>query len=782
MISRFLQYTFLHVLVATDTERPKEDEVLEEKSTQAGVLNWISQGLTSALPQPVATPCKDKVDNDAKVPKVVPEIKVDQTASRQEVKEAKVEPERPPPVPVVEVVPDVEPEGDKTLTPKVMEWIKQGFEKVIPQPGHSPYIPDASDKKEPATDTEPPPPKVCILQEDLMQNENLVLERDMVLEDMDSDLEQQQSCFLTKELEKQAEAQVENQIRPLLDNLNNTTPNILGTQQEDAETQTERWTPLIENIRHEAEEAALASMQERLEREHLEAARMAEELARQAAELAVRQLEEEHTVIRVTDPEHLSEPDNDERLQRLREESEEESRESNNAECLVDVCPIEELETYKTEFTEQIPQIEELPEHPPPKELTPSSQPEIGPAPPLQPVETEEEDHAKAKSPSLEVSPARLKVPESTSASDHLYFYAILECPHLNIEEVGDGSVSTVPRIVEPKESNGVSLTIPLPEIATQRKVTQPGEDGETDKKEDDLTSHRGLLTVEEEERPLSSASQTSVVVSERLQELIKLFKERTERTKERLIDPDESEEESPTATPSKKAAAPPPPPPPPPPPEEEKDLPAGDQSEEEQFLEFMGFQVKVPKMPPLPDWMRAIMEYRFPSSIDPYTDMIYVVWLFFVMSAWNYNVWLIPVRWAFPYQTSENIHLWLLADYLCDTIYIMDIVVFQPRLQFVRGGDIVMDVISLFPLDVLYYFTGVKSVLRFPRLLKYMAFFEFNDRLEAIMKKAYIYRVIRTSAYLLYSLHCNACLFYWGSDYEGLGSTKWVYDGRGNR
>lgn len=70
---------------------------------------------------------------------------------------------------------------------------------------------------------------------------------------------------------------------------------------------------------------------------------------------------------------------------------------------------------------------------------------------------------------------------------------------------------------------------------------------------------------------------------------------------------------------------------------------------------------------------------------------MIYVVWLFFVMCAWNYNVWLIPVRWAFPYQTPENIHLWLLADYFCDTIYILDIVVFQTRLQFVRGGDIVV-------------------------------------------------------------------------------------------
>lgn len=39
---------------------------------------------------------------------------------------------------------------------------------------------------------------------------------------------------------------------------------------------------------------------------------MAEELARQAAELAVRQLEEEHSVIKVTEPERLSELDNGE--------------------------------------------------------------------------------------------------------------------------------------------------------------------------------------------------------------------------------------------------------------------------------------------------------------------------------------------------------------------------------------------------------------------------------------------------------------------------------------
>lgn len=53
--------------------------------------------------------------------------------------------------------------------------------------------------------------------------------------------------------------------------------------------------------------------------------------------------------------------------------------------------------------------------------------------------------------------------------------------------------------------------------------------------------------------------------------------------------------------------------------------------------------------------------------------------------------MWLIPVRWAFPYQTPDNIHLWLLADYACDLVYVADILVFQPRLQFVRAGDIVV-------------------------------------------------------------------------------------------
>ncbi|KAL0621622.1 Cyclic nucleotide-gated cation channel beta-1 [Plecturocebus cupreus] len=125
----------------------------------------------------------------------------------------------------------------------------------------------------------------------------------------------------------------------------------------------------------------------------------------------------------------------------------------------------------------------------------------------------------------------------------------------------------------------------------------------------------------------------------------------------------------------------------------------------------------------------RPWKKYQFPQSIDPLTNLMYILWLFFVVMAWNWNCWLIPVRWAFPYQTPGNIHLWLLTDYLCDLIYFLDITVFQIRLQFVRGGDIITDKKDM-----------RNNYLKSHRF-KYMAFFEFNSRLESVLSKAYVYR-----------------------------------------
>uniref|UniRef100_A0A8C7CV38 Cyclic nucleotide-binding domain-containing protein n=1 Tax=Oncorhynchus kisutch TaxID=8019 RepID=A0A8C7CV38_ONCKI len=291
-------------------------------------------------------------------------------------------------------------------------------------------------------------------------------------------------------------------------------------------------------------------------------------------------------------------------------------------------------------------------------------------------------------------------------------------------------------------------------------------------------------------DRPASVASYGSVNIQEGGTTLVKLFKARTVHKKEKLMDPDDSEEDSPQACRH---------PPPLPTEEDMKDIPGPVEEEEvEEYWDLYGYRIKIlklPKMLPLPSWLQTIVDYRFPSSIDLYTDLVYVVWLFFVMMAWNWNVWLIPVRRAFPYQTADNIYWWLLMDYTCDLIYINDILVFQPRLEFVRRGDIVLDVrsvglelfvfqmdcISMFPMEIFYYFTGVNSLLRFPRPLKYMAFFEFSDRLEAVMKKAYIYRYQRGTHRTHFDHQPHIHTLHGTFAQHGLGSTKWVYDGRGN-
>uniref|UniRef100_A0A8C5QBA9 Cyclic nucleotide gated channel subunit beta 3 n=1 Tax=Leptobrachium leishanense TaxID=445787 RepID=A0A8C5QBA9_9ANUR len=199
-----------------------------------------------------------------------------------------------------------------------------------------------------------------------------------------------------------------------------------------------------------------------------------------------------------------------------------------------------------------------------------------------------------------------------------------------------------------------------------------------------------------------------------------------------------------------------------------------------------------------LPSLRKRLQSLMIPHTIDAYTDPHYVFWLFLITLSFNWNCWFIPLRCVFPFQTSNNLFYWMVMDYTCDAIYLLDMFVFQPRLQFIKGGDIIvnrkqtrknywesakfrLDAASVIPFDLLYAVIGFQPVLRINRVLKYRTFFEFNDRLEAILDKAYIYRVVRTTGYLLFILHINACIYYWASTYEGLGTTKWVYDGSGN-
>ncbi|XP_044539726.1 cyclic nucleotide-gated cation channel beta-3 [Gracilinanus agilis] len=264
-----------------------------------------------------------------------------------------------------------------------------------------------------------------------------------------------------------------------------------------------------------------------------------------------------------------------------------------------------------------------------------------------------------------------------------------------------------------------------------------------------------------------------------RLQDLASRLRQRTAHYKKKLEEGDLS---SPEASP--KAAAPAGP------------LHPGEDEvnrEEEHYCDMMCCKFK---KVPLKEYLKKM---KLPTSIDSQTDVSYVLWLLLVTVAYNWNCWFIPMRLVFPYQTSKNMRYWLITDIICDIIYLSDILIVQPRLEFLRGGDKIiepkamkehyrtsakfkMDLVSIIPFDALYFVFGFNPLFRANRTLKYATFFEFNERLEWRMDKAYIYRVIRTTGYLLFILHINACIYYWASDYEGIGSTKWVYDGKGNR
>lgn len=90
---------------------------------------------------------------------------------------------------------------------------------------------------------------VCILQDPC----------EMVLEEVDTDWDAQQ-----REQASEQDVLVQQENSSLLQVIPNILPHVLAMQdQEDAETQTERWTPLIESIKKEAEETAIANIEER---------------------------------------------------------------------------------------------------------------------------------------------------------------------------------------------------------------------------------------------------------------------------------------------------------------------------------------------------------------------------------------------------------------------------------------------------------------------------------------------------------------------------------------
>ncbi|KAI4885970.1 hypothetical protein NFI96_033061, partial [Prochilodus magdalenae] len=445
-------------------------------SVQSGVLNWLSNGFVSTLPQPAGTPLLHRANSDAKpsqeegsdrpgvigwisqgIGKVVPQPEAKYTQN------VPGEPDEPTEVYNMEEIPDAEPlphipvvemvsedevsemEPPVQFQPRVVDWIKSGLQNALP---HTvPRPPDSTDNSSQRSSRcsnkvfSPPPESVTSLTEvdakvSMMgwivhglglalpqpvirsKEENGGVEAsghkapsqfpnlqpmtvpyvlytrnqvrthdrisllsvspavhvrpapvDMVLEEVGPEevvpVQERRSELASSKSESSQVLRSSGQAEPV----EHSEPEAMSsisihpsaqgscTQWEDAETQTGRWTPFIENIKKEAENNALATMEERLRQERLEMARMAEEVARQTAEMAVRELAKARLAMYSTIVEVEEETEPETELQVLRdEESEVEISQSKVTEC-------EELSRVE-EFVQDVAELEEIVENP----------------------------------------------------------------------------------------------------------------------------------------------------------------------------------------------------------------------------------------------------------------------------------------------------------------------------------------------------------------------------------------------------------------------------------
>jgi len=102
---------------------------------------------------------------------------------------------------------------------------------------------------------------------------------------------------------------------------------------------------------------------------------------------------------------------------------------------------------------------------------------------------------------------------------------------------------------------------------------------------------------------------------------------------------------------------------------------------------------------------------------------------------------------------------------------------------NYLRKGSFLWDAIALLPTDLLYYSYGIDyTLVRLPRLAKYVAFTDFMYRIDSVLARPYMLRIFKTVFYMLYLIHLNACAYFaisaWG---EGIGNNSFVYDGQGH-
>ncbi|PWA23602.1 hypothetical protein CCH79_00005768 [Gambusia affinis] len=172
-------------------------------------------------------------------------------------------------------------------------------------------------------------------------------------------------------------------------------------------------------------------------------------------------------------------------------------------------------------------------------------------------------------------------------------------------------------------------------------------------------------------------------------------------------------------------------------------------------------------------------------------SDDAYYNWLIVIGAAVFYNFTLLVVRACFDELQMKNVQVWLVLDYICDGVYILDIAVRlhtdqgllvkdvrRLRETYIRTLQCTLDICSILPTDLLYLIVGMSytPLLRFNRLLRLSRLFEFFERTETRTSYPNTFRICKLVLYILVIIHWNACVYYSFSKVLGLGSDSWVY------
>ncbi|OCT67278.1 hypothetical protein XELAEV_18038562mg [Xenopus laevis] len=177
---------------------------------------------------------------------------------------------------------------------------------------------------------------------------------------------------------------------------------------------------------------------------------------------------------------------------------------------------------------------------------------------------------------------------------------------------------------------------------------------------------------------------------------------------------------------------------------------------------------------------------------VDP-SGKWYYRWLLVIMLPVLYNWFLLVVRACFDDLQTSYTAVWLTLDYICDVIYLADILV-RFRTGFLEQGLLVrdpktlsnnytrtlqfkLDIMSILPTDLGYFAVGIhRPELRFNRLMRFPRMFECFDQTETRTSYPNMFRIFNLVLYILLIIHWNGCIYYAFSKAVGFGADSWVY------